>query len=123
MPLTYNANKIGTLKIKQQRGNKTATYTIQIRQGNCLAVLVHIRKATPEELKENPAGRYIHTLYSFFADEQHMKNILKNEKSFFGMDKVLKCKLNLYFKEANILLKYFTRTGIKCECYYKETTK
>lgn len=125
MPLTYNGNQIGKLTIEQTNKDGKHRYDIEIRQGNALAVFVHIRKATPAELKKEPNGKYIHNLYMLFADEQHIKNIIKNN-TWNGKclpDKVIKAELNMYFKEANTLLKYFTRSGYKVTCYYKETKK
>jgi hypothetical protein len=62
MAIHYGDRKtslMGTMTIKQ--GEKK--FKIEIRQGNCLAVFLHICKA------EDGKG-YIHTLYNFFADEQ-----------------------------------------------------
>lgn len=125
MPLRYFEGRIGTLKIEQEHASEKHRYTIQIRQGNCLAVFIHVRKATPAELEEHPDGKYIHTLYNFYADEQHIKNIMKaqNGKLFSDSDKVVKIELNTYFKESKTLLKYFTQAGHKVTCYYKETEK
>ena len=120
MALQYNGNKIGVVRISQKHSDKTYKYNIQIRQGNCLCVMVYIRKATPEELKEDPEGKYFHSLYSFYGDEQHIKNIMKNHKGKCLFDDVVKIKLNMFYKEAWTLLKYFTKSGYKCECYYKE---
>ena len=123
MPLTYNGNLIGKVTIEQDIEDKATRFTIDIRQGNALCVMVHVRKATPAELEEQPNGKYIHTLYNFYADEQHIKNIMRNNNGKCLFDKVVKVELNMYFKEANTLLKYFTRSGYKVTCYYKETKK
>lgn len=117
--LRYNGTTIGKVVIKQQ----DKKFTIQIRQGNCLAVLVHVRKLTDEERKEDSVNKYRHTLYTFFADEQHMKNILKHEKSVFGDENVVRIELNLFYKECKTLLKYFALSGHKVTCYYKEPKK
>lgn len=122
MALHYYEGRIGTLTIEQENAGEKHRYEIQIRQGNCLAVFIHVRRATPAELERCPKGKYIHTLYNFFADEQHIKNILKNEGQLIG-DKVIKIELNTYFKESKTLLKYFTKAGYKVTCYYKETNK
>ena len=99
--VSYNENLMGAMTITQ----KTNQYTIQIRQGNCLAVFIH-------ESKE-----YV-TLYSFFADEQHLKNIIKADKKPFW-DEVTNIRLNLRYKECNTLLKYFVRSGYEVSCYYE----
>lgn len=116
--LRYNATTIGTIKVKQELNNLSHTMTLQIRQGNCLAVVIWERKATAEENAENPKAKYFHELYTFYADEQHLKNILKNEGQVL-FDKVLSIKLNMYFKECSTLLKYFVRSGYKVTCYYE----
>lgn len=123
MPLTYNATTIGTITIAQEIEGKEQKFTLQIRQGNCLAVIVYIRKATEKELERHPNGKYIHTLWSFYGDEQHMKNIIKNEGDIFFHEKVVSIKLNLYYKECKTLLKYYTLSGHKVTCYYKEPKK
>ena len=60
--LRYNGTTIGTVVIEQDVCDEKRRFTIQIRQGNCLAVFIHVRKSTPEELAKNPAshtGRYL----------------------------------------------------------------
>lgn len=124
MPLTYNGTTIGKLTIKQKLGNDEYKYNLQIRQGNCLAVIIYVRKATEEELKKNPKGKWYHQLVSFFADEQHMKNIMKDWGTLLDpMDEVVSCELNLYYKECWTLLKYFTKSGYNVKCYYKDPGK
>lgn len=114
--LQYSGITYGYLTIKQNNQK----YTIDIREANCLCAFIHVRKANKEELKKyGPEGKYIHTLYSFFADGQHIKNILKDGKTLFG-DEVTKITLNLFYKNSYTLLKYFTKAGYKVECYYKE---
>lgn len=115
MALTYTETTIGKIVIKQG-DNK---FNLQIRKGNCLAVIIHERKCTEEELKEDPKGKYVHTLYSFFVDEQHLKNLLKNEGKVF-FDDVVSIELNMFYKENYTLLKYFVKSGYKVKCYYKE---
>lgn len=115
MSLTYTGTTIGKIIIKQGEQK----FNLQIRQGNCLAVIINVRKATEEELKEHPEGKYIHTLYTFYADEQHMKNMMKSyDKVLF--DEVVSIELNMFYKENYTLLKYFVKSGYKVKCYYKE---
>ena len=115
MPLSYNGTTIGKIVIKQG-GNK---FHLQIRQGNCLAVIINVRKSTEEELKEHPKGKYVHTLYTFYADEQHLKNMMKMYGNVLA-DEVVSIELNLFYKENYTLLKYFVKSGYKVKCYYKE---
>lgn len=112
--IRYDATKYGTVTVKQD-GQK---FNIDIRSGNCLAVFVYIRKATEEELAEDPNGKYYHTLYSFFGDERHCKNMMKAYGNVLGTD-VVSIKLNMYYKESWILLKYFVKSGYKVTCYEK----
>lgn len=39
------------------------------------------------------------------------------------MSKVIKCDLNMYYKENYTLLKYFVKSGYKVMCHYKEPKK
>lgn len=122
--LHYNGITIGKIRLTQEHGGEKNNYEIQIRQGNCLAVLIHVRKRTEEERqKERPECPYLHTLWSFYGDEQHLKNILKNEGDILFGEKVTSISLNMYYKECKTLLKYFTLSGHKVTCYYKEPKK
>lgn len=124
MALRYNGTTIGTILVEQEFGDIKKKFKLQIRQGNCLAVIIYVRKATPEELAKHPDGKYYHQLHTFFIDEQHMKNIIKDYGTLLDpMDKVLKCELNMYYKENYKLLKYFVQSGYKVTCYYKEPKK
>ena len=124
MAIYYNGNTMGVVYIEQQRNGeeKPRKYKIQIRQGNCLAVFLHIYKF---ENKEDPKKCWMHQLVSFLSNEQHLKNIVKEEKEnifarMFSANRITKVKLNLFYKESNTLLKYMVRDGLKVECYYKE---
>ena len=120
MAIRYNGNIMGTVTIAQQRKdeNKPRKFKIQIRQGNCLAVFIHA-------YKEDQKRCWIHQLMNFLADEQHLKNIVKNEKEnvftrMLSADWIDKVELNLFYKESNTLLKYMVRDGLKVKCYYKK---
>lgn len=106
MAVTYNKNVMGTITIKQGE-NK---FKIQIRQGNCLAVFIYVSKQDD--------GKCLYTLYSFFADEEHLKRIIKNDKKPFW-DEVAGIELNMYYKECATLLKHLVKF-YKIKCYYKE---
>lgn len=120
--LHYTGTTYGKVYIEQTFKDTKQRFTIQIREGNCLAVFIHVRKATKEELAENPQGKYIHTLWNFLADEQHAKNILKHEKTLLG-DEILHIDLNMHYKESWTLLKYFMKSGYKVNCYNEKPTK
>ena len=124
MAVVYNGNTMGVVYIEQQGGGeeKPRKYKIQIRQGNCLAVFMHIYKF---KNLEDPKKCWMHQLVNFLANEQHLKNIVKEEKEnifawMLSANKITKVKLNLFYKESNTLLKYMVRDGLKVECYYKE---
>ena len=124
MAIRYNENIMGTVTIAQQKKNenKPRKYKIQIRQGNCLAVFIYAYK-NPEP--EDPKCPWVHQLMNFLGDEQHLKNIVKNEKEnvftrMLSADWIDKVELNLFYKESNTLLKYMVRDGLKVKCYYKE---
>lgn len=122
--LRYNGITVGKIRITQEYHGEKHNYEIEIRQGNCLAVLIHVRKRAEEERqKENPECPYQHTLWSFYGDEQHLKNILKNEGDILFGEKVTSISLNMYYKECKTLLKYFTLSGHKVTAYYKEPKK
>ena len=110
MAIHYGDRKtslMGTMTIKQGE-NK---FKIQIMQGNCLAVFIHVSKQED--------GRYLHTLYSFYADEAHLKRIIKNDGKPFW-DEIVSIELNMYYKECATLLKHLVKFH-KVKCYYKES--
>ena len=115
MALRYGGTTIGKIVIKRE-DNK---FNLQIRQGNCLAVIINVRKITEEELEKHPNSKFVYTLYTFFADEHHLKNLLKNEGGVI-FDDVISIELNMFYKENYTLLKYFVKSGYKVKCYYKE---
>jgi len=120
MALRYTGVRLGKVRVAQEYNGETVKYDVDIRQGNCLAVLVYVRKATKEELEKNPKGKWFHQLWSFFGDEQHMKNIMKDGGDVFFGEDIRKIELNMYYKECKTLLKYFLMSGHKVECYYEE---
>ena len=127
MALHYNENVMGIITIAQQRKDeaKPRKYKIQIRQGNCLAVFLYVYK---KDNPDNPKMCWVHQLMNFLADEQHLKNIVKDCKTnvfawMLSADWIDKVELNLFYKESNTLLKYMVRDGLKVKCYYKKNDK
>lgn len=94
-------------------------YKIDIREANCLCAFIHIRPASEEESGKYK-GKYIHTLYSFFVDGEHVKNIMKDNNGKLFMDEVISLSLNLYYKQSEKLLKIFTKAGYQVTCYYEK---
>jgi len=140
MAIRYSGTTIGTftlcqkreesvngewVEVKDDKGRQVYNkFPIQIRQGNCLAVFLHIyRQKEPKD----PKRPYVHQLVSFFDDERHLKNCLKDyEKDAFGglfSGELRNIKLNIYYKDMLTLAKYMTRDGLKVTCYYKEPQK
>ncbi len=114
--LRYTGTTYGVVTIKQN----DRRYPIQIREANCLCAFIHVRKPTLEEFNKygyNSKTR-LHCLYSFWSDEQHVKNILKDNGNqlFFG-DQVISIKLNLFYEQSYKLLRIFTQAGYKVTCY------
>ena len=113
--IRYDSTTIGTMVLKQ-RGKM---FKLQIRKGNCLAVIIHVRKLTDEEMLENQGSKYMHTLYDFYLDGKHLSKRLKKDGDILGKD-IVDVELNLFYEESQTLLKYFVKSGHKVKCYYKE---
>lgn len=113
--ISYDSTTIGTMVLKQ-RGKM---FKLQIRKGNCLAVIIYVRKLTDEEMLENPDSKYMHTLYDFYLDGKHLSKRLKKDGDVLGKD-IVAVELNLFYEESKTLLKYFVKSGHKVKCYYKE---
>lgn len=114
MALYYNANTIGTFTLVQ----KSWKGQIQIRQGNALAIFLCIYK---DPKPQDPKRPWVHQLMSFFVDKEHMNRCLKEtswEHLFAG--KLQNIKLNLYYKEASVLLNSLTQAGYHVQCFYKK---
>lgn len=111
MPLTWNwNNKMGEVTYRGKRKDGTpCTYKENIYQGNCLCVTLYEYKDGDKEMYQ---------LAWFLGDEQHLKNLLKNDPNFFA--DVKSAKLNLYYKQAETLQRYLVRLGIRVTAYYKE---
>ena len=130
MAINYSGVTIGTLTLCQERrdGNGIVTdekgrpvinkFKLQIRASNCFAVFLYIRK---EKEPEDPRRPWIHTLVSFFGNEQHLKNCLKENGSFeyWLGGKLANIKLNVYYPEMEKLAKYMAKSGLNVGVYYK----
>ena len=110
MAIQYNGNTMGIITI-DQNGQE---FVLQIRQGNCLAVIIHSNKEQD--------GTFTHTLMQFFADEEHLKRMCKavdkgEEKSPIFYD-VKSIRLNMRYKECSKLLKHLVKY-YEINCYYE----
>lgn len=106
----------GEIKVRQKSDNRLVT--IKIHCANALCAFIHHYK------DEN--GEKMAQLISFFADEQHIKNCEKNfinhDPIDIFMGEIVSVKLNLFYKESNILLKHIVKHH-EVKCYYKEDKK
>lgn len=110
MAIQYNGNTMGIITINQ-KGNE---FELQIRQGNCLAVIIHSNKEQD--------GTFTHTLMQFFSDEEHLKRICEGvddgeEKAPIFYD-VKSIRLNMRYKECSKLLKHLVKY-YEINCYYE----
>lgn len=110
MAITYNGNVMGTIVITQ---NEQKFY-LEIRQGNCLAVIIHVCK--------NEDGTYTHTLMDFFADATHLtrrcKAVDKGEENSVLFYDVKSIRLNMRYKECEQILKRLVKY-YEINCYYE----
>ena len=111
--------------VKDEKGRQVYNkFKIQIRASNCMACFLHVSKV---DNPTTPELCWRHELVMFYADEQHLKNIMKDYKkdAFNGMfSGVLKnIKLNIYYKEMQTLAKYMAKDGLKVQIYYKAPKK
>lgn len=107
--VTYN-KKTGSMLIHQVCNGQVIDYEIEIMQlGNCLAVFTYNDGET-------------RTLYNFWMDEDHVKNIKKNTGGIWS-DHITSIKLNIFYKEALKLAKIFAKYGYEVTIYYKPENK
>lgn len=103
MAVTFNNDLLGTFTLVQNNNE----FKIEIRRGNCLAVMIF-----------DQGDSYM--LFNFWADEQHIKNIVKNSTSaqplFLGQAKDV--RLNMKYKESAKILKYIVKE-VEVTCYYE----
>lgn len=80
--------------------------------GNALCVFVH-------RYKDGDTGKRMVRMLNFYNDEQHIKNILKENKRLEPVDDITSIRLNMYHKEAQVLSKYFCK-WYKVTLFYEE---
>jgi hypothetical protein len=105
--------KMGEVILNQTSDGKTNTFVIDICQANATCAFIYTHK--------DLYGETEHTLLGFFADKQHINNLIKN-KCEFPYGDIQKVTLNMWYKDSKDILQYFVRMGHKVECYYKEPT-
>lgn len=119
MALNYSAEIIGTMTLKQvhQDDRKTYSYKLEFRSCNALACVIHVR---PAERKEGEPQKYYHDLIWFASNREHLKRMCKEGLESFFWGKLTNIRLNLYYKQNEILLRAFVKAGLKVTAYYKE---
>ena len=109
--LRYNyKTPMGKMIIEQNYGEEKNRFTILICEANCMAAFISIGK--------DDKGNELHSLYTFFADPTHVRNIVKHQGSLIP-DKVVSIELNLAFRDAKPLLNVLVKNGYKVKCFYK----
>lgn len=103
-------------EIQDKPDGTKGTYRIKIHWANALCAFIHHYT--------NDKGEKIAQLVNFYADEKHLKNVIKSWGDPLTLGdhytKVKNVKLNIYYKEAQTLLKALTKCGYKVTTYYKE---
>ena len=101
---------MGELTLKQGE-NK---FKIHICAANAVCAFIY-------EYKDEK-GETMCRLMNFLDSKQHITNLLKKKQELFE-GKVTKVKLNLRYDNSKEILRYFTRMGVKVECFYSEMDK
>lgn len=105
----YYKKRIGYIYIYQYG----RTYVGNIFGGNVLCVFTRF-------FKDDKTGKTMEQLDSFFVDEKHIKNCIKDNIDICPYSNTKSVRLNFYYKEAMVLAKYFTMQGVKVIGYYKK---
>ena len=106
--------KMGEVIITQKQDDKPLTFKLNVYWCNGLAAFVYEYK--------NEEGETMCQLMNFFADKQHIENLINSKTELF-YGEIKKISLNMWYEDNKYVLKYFTKMGYKVTCYYKEPTK
>ena len=106
-------------EVTYRQASDNESFTSKIHWANALCAFIYHYKKD---------GKKWARLINFFADEQHLAKCTKEWNGdpllfISELGKITSVKLNLYYKESNILLKHFVKGGYKVTCYYKEPKK
>ena len=106
--------EMGSARVRDFNGN---AYTVKFHPANCRCG-AFIDHYTDEN------GRKMSRVWAFLESKEHITRIMKNSAShkLFG-NEVLGVKLNVYFKEARMLVEPCAKSGYKVTCYYEEPKK
>lgn len=106
----------GSIKVKSAADEKKLV-TIKFHPANCACgAFIHHCKDSNGVKKA--------ALFSFLDDEKHIRNIMKNscDHTLLG-GSVVSVRLNVYYKQARMIVEACAKSGYKVQCYYKEPKK
>ena len=103
--------KMGEVVITQEQDGQPIDFKTNIYWCNGLAAFIYEY--------DDKNGDHIYQLMNFFADKQHVKNLIKSKTELF-LGKVKSVSLNMLYKDNEYVLDYFLKMGHKVECYYQE---
>lgn len=112
--------KMGTITVSQKlpAGGPESTYKVNMYSANCTAALIY-------EYKDKETHKNMYQFWGFWNDIQHLKNCLgmsKGHNSNIYAEKhckIVKIRLNTYYKEMIKVAELFAKTGVKVELYYE----
>lgn len=99
--------------VKVRNHDDTKVLTVKIHPANCLcAFIYHYQREDGVKMAQ---------LWNFLCDTDHARRIIKNtcDHTLLGTS-VVSVKLNVYYKEAQQLVKPMAQSGYKVSVYYKE---
>lgn len=113
LTVDYN-RKMGEIILSQKQDENKQEFTINEYWCNGLAAFIYEYKSDD--------GKDMCKLMNFFADKQHLKNMLKDKQELF-IGNIIKISLNMAYKENELVLEYFAKMGHTVECFYEPIKK
>ena len=106
----------GSIKVKNIADEKKFV-TVKFHPANCEcgAFVCHYKDENGVKMAQ---------LFTFLGGKEHINNIMKNssDHTLLGTS-VVSVKLNVYYKQARMIIEACAKSGYKVECYYKEPKK
>lgn len=106
--------EFGSVKVKSSDGTKLLTVKFHPANVECGAFIYHYK---------NEDGQKMAQLWMFLDDKRHINNIMKSGDHTLLGSSVVSVKLNVYYKEARMIVESCAKSGYKVECYYKKPKK
>lgn len=107
----------GSLRMRSPWHKDHRLITVKFHPANCKcgAFVYHYKDENGVKMAQ---------LWTFLGDKQHIDNIMKNmeDHTLLG-DNVVSVKLNVYYKQALMIVEACAKSGYKVECYYEEPGK